>query len=251
VDKPKIDVRDLWKRFDGQGAVIEVLNGVSFQVHDGEFVCFLGPSGSGKSTLLQIIAGFDAPSRGEVLVDGEVVTGPNPKRIYVFQESGIFPWLQVRQNIGLGLGTLNPLERKRIVSHYIEMVGLSGFEAAYPHELSGGMKQRVQVARALAVNPDILYMDEPFGALDSLTRFKIRAELVRIWERERRTILFVTHDIDEAIQLATKVIIITPRPARVQTVIEVSLPRPRDLESGAYLTIKEQICQEMGVPLRI
>lgn len=251
MDKPKIDVRDLWKRFDGQGAVIEVLSGVSFQVHDGEFVCFLGPSGSGKSTLLQIIAGFDAPSRGEVLVDGESVTGPNPKRIYVFQESGIFPWLQVRQNIGLGLGTLNPLERKRIVSHYIEMVGLSGFEAAYPHELSGGMKQRVQVARALAVNPDILYMDEPFGALDSLTRLKIRAELVRIWERERRTILFVTHDIDEAIQLATKVIIMTPRPARVQTVIEVSLPRPRDLESGAYLTIKEQICQEMGVPLRI
>lgn len=251
MDKPKIDVRDLWKRFDGQGAVIEVLSGVSFQVHDGEFVCFLGPSGSGKSTLLQIIAGFDAPSRGEVLVDGEAVTGPNPKRIYVFQESGIFPWLQVRQNIGLGLGTLHPLERKRIVSHYIEMVGLSGFEAAYPHELSGGMKQRVQVARALAVNPDILYMDEPFGALDSLTRLKIRAELVRIWERERRTILFVTHDIDEAIQLATKVIIVTPRPARVQTVIEVSLSRPRDLESGAYLTIKEQICQEMGVPLRI
>lgn len=251
MDKPKIDVRDLWKRFDGQGVPIEVLRGVSFQVYDGEFVCFLGPSGSGKSTLLQIIAGFDAPSRGEVLVDGEAVTGPNPKRIYVFQESGIFPWLQVRQNIGLGLGTLHPLERKRIVSHYIEMVGLSGFEAAYPHELSGGMKQRVQVARALAVNPDILYMDEPFGALDSLTRLKIRAELIRIWERERRTILFVTHDIDEAIQLATKVIIVTPRPARVQTEIEVSLPRPRDLESGAYLTIKEQICQEMGVPLRI
>ncbi len=251
MDRPKIDVRDLWKRFDGQGTSIEVLSGVSFQVHDGEFVCFLGPSGSGKTTLLQIIGGFDAPSRGEVLVDGEVVAGPHPKRIFVFQESGIFPWLQVRQNIGLGLGELPPLERKRIVSHYIEMVGLSGFEAAYPHELSGGMKQRVQVARALAVNPDVLYMDEPFGALDSLTRLKMRAELVRIWERERRTILFVTHDIDEAIQLATTVIVFTPRPTRIQTVIEVPLPRPRDLESPAYLAIKEQICQEMGVPLRI
>ena len=251
MDKPKIDVRDLWKRFDGKGGAIDVLSGVSFQVHDGEFVCFLGPSGSGKTTLLQIIAGFEPPSRGEVLVDGEVVRGPSPKRIFVFQESGVFPWLQVRQNIGLGLGAVNSLARKRIVAHYIEMVGLAGFEAAYPHELSGGMKQRVQVARALAVNPDILYMDEPFGALDSLTRLKIRAELVRIWERERRTILFVTHDIDEAIQLATKVVVLSPRPARVQTATEVSLPRPRDLESAAYLAIKERICQEMGVPLRI
>jgi len=251
VDKPKIEVRDLWKRFDGQGGAIDVLSGVSFQVHDGEFVCFLGPSGSGKTTLLQIIAGFEAPSRGEVLVDGEVVAGPHPKRIFVFQESAVFPWLQVRQNIGLGLTALRPLERKRIVGHYIEMVGLSGFEAAYPHELSGGMKQRVQVARALAVNPDILYMDEPFAALDWLTRFKIRSELIRIWERERRTILFVTHDIDEAIQLATKVIVLSSRPAMVRSVTEVPLPRPRDLESGAYLTIKERICQEMGVPLRI
>jgi NitT/TauT family transport system ATP-binding protein len=251
VDRPKIDVRDLWKRFNGKGGPIDVLTGVSFQVHDGELVCFLGPSGSGKTTLLQIIAGFEAPGRGEVLVDGEVVRGPSPKRIFVFQELGVFPWLKVRQNIGLGLGSLSPLERKRIVSHYIELVGLAGFEAAYPHELSGGMKQRVQVARALAVNPDVLYMDEPFGALDSLTRLKVRAELIRIWERERRTILFVTHDIDEAIQLATKLIVLTPRPARVQTVVEVSLPRPRDLESPAYLAIKEQICQEMGVPLRI
>ena len=251
MDKSKIDVRDLWKRFDGKRGPIDVLTGVSFQVHDGELVCFLGPSGSGKTTLLQIIAGFEPPSRGEVLVDGEVVRAPSPKRIFVFQELGVFPWLQVRQNIGLGLGDLSPLERKRIVSHYIELVGLAGFEAAYPHELSGGMKQRVQVARALAVNPDILYMDEPFGALDSLTRLKIRAELIRIWERERRTILFVTHDIDEAIQLSTKLVVLTARPARVQTVVEVSLPRPRDLESPAYLAIKEQICQEMGVPLRI
>ncbi len=251
MDKPKIEVRDVWKQFPGKGGAIEVLNGVSFQVEDGELVCFLGPSGSGKTTLLQIIAGFEAPSRGEVLVDGDVVAGPSPKRIFVFQESGAFPWLQVRQNVGLGLGAFNSLDRKRIVAHYIEMVGLVGFEAAYPHELSGGMKQRVQVARALAVNPDILYMDEPFGALDSLTRFKIRAELVRIWERERRTILFVTHDIDEAIQLATRVIVLSPRPARIQTVVEVSLPRPRDLESAAYLAIKERICQEMGVPLRI
>jgi NitT/TauT family transport system ATP-binding protein len=251
VDKPKIDVRDVWKRFPAKGGAIEVLSGVSFQVQDGEFVCFLGPSGSGKTTLLQIIAGFEPPSQGEVLVDGEVVAGPSPKRIFVFQESGAFPWLQARQNVGLGLRGLSPLERKRIVNHYIEMVGLGGFEAAYPHELSGGMKQRVQVARALAVNPDILYMDEPFGALDSLTRLKMRAELVRIWERERRTILFVTHDIDEAIQLATKVVVLSPRPARIQTAIEVSLPRPRDLESAAYLAIKERICQEMGVPLRI
>ena len=167
----KVRIRDLNMRF----AAIDVLQHIDLDVPEGEFVCFLGPSGCGKSTLLNILAGFLQPTSGEVAIDGQPVTGPDPRRIFVFQERGVFPWLTVEGNIGFGLFRLSEEERRKRIAHYVQLVGLSGFERAFPRELSGGMKQRVEVARALAVNPDVLYLDEPFGALDSITRLQMRA----------------------------------------------------------------------------
>jgi len=211
----------------------------------------VGPSGCGKSTLLNIVGGFLQATAGQVLVEGVPVTGPDPRRIFVFQENGVFPWLNVRENIGFGLRGKERAEKERIVRHYTEMVGLSCFEPAYPAELSGGMRQRVEIARALAANPDIIYMDEPFGALDFITRLKMRADLVRIWEHERKTILFVTHDIEEAVQLADRVLIMSRRPATIREVIEVDLPRPRDLDSPGYLEKRDRIFAAMGMSLGV
>ena len=230
---------------------INVLERVNLQVRAGEFVCIVGPSGCGKSTLLNIIAGFLQQTRGEVLVEGEPVTGPDPQRIFVFQENGVFPWLTVRENIGFGLSQSSEAERTKTVAHYTDMVGLLGFEAAYPRELSGGMRQRVEIARALAANPDIIYMDEPFGALDFITRLKMRSDLTRIWQAEKKTILFVTHDIEEAVQLADRVLVMSRRPATVQTIIDVELPRPRDLDSAGYLHTRDAIFEAMGMSVRI
>ena len=166
--------------FSRDGSGVPVLDDISLDVGEGEFVCLLGPSGCGKTTMLNVLAGFIAPSSGRVLIDGEPVTGPDPRRIFVFQERGVFPWLTVEGNIGFGLFTLDRRERRRRIAHYVKLVGLEGLEQAYPQELSGGMKQRVEVARALAVNPDLLFLDEPFGALDSITRLIMRGELLRI-----------------------------------------------------------------------
>jgi NitT/TauT family transport system ATP-binding protein len=244
-----ISVRDLWMTYPGkrQGDPTHVLERINLEVREGEFVCIVGPSGCGKTTLLNIIAGFSRASRGEVLVEGEPVQGPDRRRIFIFQEGGVFPWLTVRENIGFGLDRLQGSDRNALIHHYVEMVGLNGFERSYPRELSGGMRQRVEIARALAANPEILYMDEPFGALDYITRFKMRADLVRIWEAERKTILFVTHDIDEAVQLAGRVLVMSRRPSTVQEDVEVDLPRPRDLNSPAYLERRERIFNAMGV----
>ena len=182
---PLIDVRDAWMSFPGkQGQSIDVLERVSMQVRAGEFVCIVGPSGCGKSTLLNILGGFLQQVRGEVRIEGAPVARPDPGRIFVFQENGVFPWLTVEQNAGFGLWRSPPAERDERVRHYIKMVGLVGFEKAYPRELSGGMRQRVEIARALAANARVLFMDEPFGALDFLTRLKMRADLVRIWQAE-------------------------------------------------------------------
>ena len=173
--------------------------------------------------------------------------GPDRRRIFIFQEGGVFPWLTVRENIGFGLDRIHGSDRDGVIQHYVEMIGLSGFERSYPRELSGGMRQRVEIARALAANPEILYMDEPFGALDYITRFKMRDDLVRIWEAERKTILFVTHDIDEAVQLAGRVLVMSRRPATIQEDVDIDLPRPRDLNSAAYLERREQIFAAMGM----
>jgi ABC-type nitrate/sulfonate/bicarbonate transport system ATPase subunit/flavin-dependent dehydrogenase len=257
-DTPKITVENLWIEFPdhhragrpskgSEHAVVPVLHDINLEVRDGEFVCIVGPSGCGKSTLLNIIGGFLKATRGQVLIDGQSVTGPDLRRIFIFQENGVFPWLTVEDNIGFGLSHKPPEERKRVVAHYIEMVGLTGFENSYPREISGGMKQRVEIARALAADPDIIYMDEPFGALDFLTRLNMRAELIRIWQREKKTVLFVTHDVEESVQLADRIVVMSPRPSCVRTIIENKLPRPRDLDAPEYLSIRDDVFEIMGL----
>jgi ABC-type nitrate/sulfonate/bicarbonate transport system ATPase subunit len=248
--KPPVVLRELSVTFPGQRGAppLRVLDRISLEVRTGEFVCLVGPSGCGKSTILNVLGGFQTATGGEALVDGEPVRGPDPRRIFVFQESGVFPWLTVEGNIGFGLLRKSASERKTVVAHYVAMVGLAGFERAYPRELSGGMRQRVELARALAADPEIIYMDEPFGALDYLTRLKMRADLVRIWQRERKTILFVTHDIDEAVQLADRVVVLGPRPATIRDVVPIDLPRVRDQNCAAYLEARARILTAMGVP---
>lgn len=237
--------------FSRDGNSVPVLEDISLQVREGEFVCLLGPSGCGKSTLLNVVAGFLAPNEGRVLIDGEAVHGPDPRRIFVFQERGVFPWLTVEGNIGFGLFRLSREERARRIEHYVQLVGLQGFEKAYPQELSGGMKQRLEVARALAVNPDMLFLDEPFGALDSITRLIMRRELLRIWEAERKTIIFVTHDIEEAVQLADRVIVMSARPAKIQTIVDIDIDHPRDISASRYLELRDGIFEQIGLAHKV
>jgi len=237
--------------FHRGGETISVLEKINLAVADGEFVCLLGPSGCGKSTLLNTMAGFLSPTSGEVRVDNQIVQGPDPRRIFVFQERGVFPWLTVEGNIAFGLANLTREERERRIAHYVQMVGLQGFEKAYPSELSGGMKQRLEVARALAVNPDMLLLDEPFGALDSITRLTMRQELLRIWQTERKTIVFVTHDIDEAVQLADRVVVMSARPASIQQIVTIDIPHPRDISSARYLELRDGIFAQIGLAHKI
>ena len=250
-DRAKLSIRSLGMVFRSEGKETPVLDNVDLDVHEGELVCILGPSGCGKSTLLNIVGGFLSPTSGSVTIDEEPVSGPDPRRIFVFQERGVFPWLTVEGNIGFGLGKLPAAERRERIAHYVRLVGLSGFETAYPQELSGGMKQRVEVARALAVNPDMLYLDEPFGALDSITRLVIRSELLRIWEAEKKTILFVTHDIDESVQLADRVVVMSSRPATIRRIVEIDMPHPRDLSSRRYLELRDSILGEIGLAHKV
>jgi NitT/TauT family transport system ATP-binding protein len=252
AEELSVAVRDVWMTFRTPhgGAEVRVLERINVEARRGEFVCFVGPSGCGKTTLLNIIAGFLAATRGEVLVGGERVCRPDRRRIFIFQEGATFPWLTVRDNVGFGLAFMSGAERRRVVDHYIDLVGLNGFERSYPRELSGGMRQRVEIARALAAGPEALYMDEPFGALDFFTRLKMRADLLRIWQRERKTILFVTHEVDEAVQMADRVVVLGRRPATVQLVVPVALPRPRDPDSAAYLQTRARILGAIGLGLR-
>ena len=247
----KLQVENLNIVFTRDGKTTPVLQDINLGVSGGEFVCVVGPSGCGKSTLLNVMSGFLSPTSGSVKIDGEVVRGPDPRRMFVFQERGVFPWLTVEGNIGFGLFKLPAAERKQRVAHYIKMVGLQGFEESYPAELSGGMKQRLEVARALAVNPDMLYLDEPFGALDSITRHIMRGELLRIWEAERKTIVFVTHDIDEAVQMADRVVVLSARPAVIQEIVSIDIPHPRDISSPRYLELRDGILQQIGLAHKI
>jgi ABC-type nitrate/sulfonate/bicarbonate transport system ATPase subunit len=251
VEKNKLQANHIHMVFSRDGKSTSVLNDISLTVEEGEFVCLLGPSGCGKSTLLSTMAGFLSPTSGEITIDGEAVHGPDPRRIFVFQERGVFPWLTVEGNIAFGLFHLPAAERDQRVAHYIKMVGLEGFEKAYPPALSGGMKQRLEVARALAVNPDMLFLDEPFGALDSITRLVMRAELLRIWQAERKTIIFVTHDIDEAVQLADRVVVMSARPAIIQQIVDIDIPHPRDISSPRYLELRDGIFQQIGLAHKI
>jgi NitT/TauT family transport system ATP-binding protein len=245
--RSKVVLSSVSKEFAGRGGTLPVLQDVSLEVREGEFLCLLGPSGCGKSTLLNIVGGFERPTSGRVTIDDEPVTGPDPRRVFVFQEYGIFPWATVRDNVALGLRKRDAAERDRLVQATIDLVGLTGFEHSYPFELSGGMKQRVEVARALAVSPDVIYMDEPFGALDSLTRLGMRAELIRIWQAERKTILFVTHDVDESVQLADRIVVFSDRPARITEIVTVGMKHPREIASAEYVAVKNRLYDLLGV----
>src|SRR6201996_4724043 len=247
----KLVVEHVGMTFTRDGKSLPVLEEIDLDVRTGEFLCIVGPSGCGKSTLLNLMGGFLPPTRGTIRIDGEAVRGPDPRRIFVFQERGVFPWLTVEGNIGFGLFKLDRSERQQRVAHYIKMVGLEGFEKAYPPALSGGMKQRLEVARALAVNPDMLFLDEPFGALDSITRLVMRGELLRIWQAERKTIIFVTHDIDEAVQLADRVVVMSARPATIQQIVNIDIPHPRDISSARYLELRDGIFEQIGLAHKI
>ena len=248
---PKLRADHLGVVYDRDGQSMPVLEDINLEVSNGEFICLVGPSGCGKSTLLNTMAGFLSPTSGSVAIDGETVVGPDPRRILVFQERGVFPWLTVEGNIGFGLSKLPRAEREQRIAHYVKTVRLEGFENSYPSDLSGGMKQRLQVARALAVNPDILFLDEPFGALDSITRVIMRGELLRIWQAERRTILFVTHDIDEAVQLADRVVVLSSRPARIQDVLAIDIAHPRNISSPRYLGLRDELLKQIGLAYEI
>jgi NitT/TauT family transport system ATP-binding protein len=227
-----VSVRGVSKTFVSSRKIVEALHPVDLEVAAGEFVCFLGPSGCGKSTLLSIIAGLEEASGGTVWANGKEVTGPGTDRIQLFQEAALFPWLDVQHNIAFGLQQMGipAQKRKEITQRFIELVHLKGFERSYVHELSGGMRQRAAIARALAIDPQILLMDEPFGALDAMTRDRLHEELESIWSQTRKTILFVTHNVREAVALGDRVIVFAPRPGRIIDEFKIDLPRPRSLE---------------------
>lgn len=221
---------------------------VNLEIEKGEFICLLGPSGCGKSTLLNLIAGFDKPTSGFVKVNGEAVTRPSENRITIFQNYGLLPWRNVLRNVELGLEAkkIPKKERRRIAEEYIELVGLSSYKHHYPAQLSGGMQQRVALARALAVDPEILLMDEPFGALDAMTRMSMQDEIERLWQEKKKTIIFVPHDIEEAVFLADRIVIMTPSPGRIKSIIKVPLGRKRDRTSADFLEIRDRVFEEFG-----
>lgn len=241
-----LEVKNLCKRYATPQGEVTALNDISFKTHRREFVCVIGPSGCGKSTLIRILAGLESYSGGEVLLDGKPVTGPGPDRGMVFQGYTLFPWRTVKKNVmfGLEMNNRGKMESESEALQWIELVGLGKFADAYPHQLSGGMKQRVAIARALANQPRILLMDEPFGALDAQTRGKMQAHLLEIWKNIDITILFITHDLDEAIFLADRILVLKAHPGEVQELIEVPVPRPRNagqLLSEEFLAIKARL----------
>jgi NitT/TauT family transport system ATP-binding protein len=241
----KIVVNNIKKNFKE----LPVVGGVSLDVKDGEFVAIVGPSGCGKSTLMKIIAGFEPPSEGEVRIDGTVRRGPSPKGISISQHGSVFPWLTVQQNLMFGLNGDGHGDKAALADHYAAMVGLKGFENSYPHELSGGMLKRVELARAFVVKPEILYMDEPFSALDALMNLKMRTELLRILEEERHTVLLITHDVEEALFMADRILVLSPRPTKIQATFDVPHPHPRKLSRPEFQEMKEQILRELGVTI--
>lgn len=230
----RIELRDICKTFIGRKQTTIALEQIQLSIAEGEFVCLVGPSGCGKSTLLNIIAGLEKPDSGEVLISGEPINGPGRDRMVMFQEHALFPWLDVLDNVLFGLKLkpgLAAKERLEVAKYYLQLVGLEHVEKSNIHELSGGMKQRVAFARVLAPNPRVLLMDEPFAALDALTREQLYGDIQRIWQARRKTIVFVTHNVREAVCLGDRVILFSPNPGRISQEFEVPLPRPRDINS--------------------
>jgi len=245
--RTKIEVRDLRKSFASDQGHLAVIENVSLSVGDGEFVAIVGPSGCGKSTLLNMIAGFIAPDSGSVIIDGVPRGRPNSKGILISQQGSVFPWLTVRENLTFGLNGHAPAASIEIADRYVDIVGLRGFEDSYPHELSGGMLKRTELARALAVKPEILYMDEPFSALDALMSLRMRNELLRILVQERHTVMLITHDVEEAIHLADRILVLSSRPARIQATFDVPFPHPRKLSNADAQELRVAILEELGV----
>jgi len=241
--KKKIVVDGISKQF----GELSVVGGVSLDVGDGEFVAIVGPSGCGKSTLLNIIAGFERPDQGTIRIDGVKPNGPSKNGIMISQNGSVFPWLTVQENLMFGLNGAGHADKVALADRYIAMVGLAGFEAAYPYELSGGMLKRVELARALVVKPEILYMDEPFSALDALMSLRMQIELRRILDEERHTVLLITHDVEEAIYLADRILVLSPRPTMIQTTFHVDLPHPRKLSSPEAQGLREAILKKLGL----
>lgn len=242
-EKIKLEAVNVTKIFDDGKRKVTALENFNLEVRENEFTVIVGPTGCGKSTFLYLVAGFEEPTKGEILLDGKPLTKPGPDRGFVFQEPNLYPWRTVLGNIMFGLEIMGVPKEDAVkkAMYYVNMVGLKGFENAYPHTLSGGMKQRVGIARALAYNPKILLMDEPFGALDAQTRKVMQQELMKIWEKAKKTVVFVTHSVIEAVYLADTIIVMTARPGRVKGIIDVNLPRPRSYTDEKYLAIRKKV----------
>jgi len=255
----KIVIRDVSLTYQGRnskhGDVI-ALQDINFSIYENEIVTVIGPSGCGKTTLLFLMAGLLKPTRGEILVDGEKVTGPNSQRAMVFQEDAVFAWLTVTGNLeyGLKLKGVSSSKQKEIVLHYIKLVGLEGFENAYPKELSGGMKKKVDIARCYAINPTVLLMDEPFGSLDVITKERMQMELLRIWRTERKTVCFITHDIEEALFISQRIVILSARPGKVKRIVKVPFKEDRDLSlktSTKFQDLRKELWYEISAEVKI
>ena len=245
--RPTLAIKGLSKRFTRGEQTVEALADVNLTVNKGEFVCLIGASGCGKSTLLRIIAGFETASAGDVEMYGTAITGPGPERGMVFQDFALFPWLTVKENVGFGPRQRGLPKQKldEIAARYTEMVGLSSFADYYPSQLSGGMKQRVAIARVLANDCEVLLMDEPFGALDALTREKLQLELLEIWQRTHVTVIFVTHSVEEAVLLADRVVVMTAGPGRIEHDTRIPLARPRDVSAIDFNQVRRDITQRL------
>ena len=249
IEAASLIVRDVRKCFPAPENPLsrrQVLDGISFSLAQGELVSLVGPSGCGKSTLLRLIAGLDSTDEGELLIGSEPISAPNAERGLVFQDPNLFPWLTVRRNIEAGLAARGVLrERRNEVDEFMRLVGLETFANAYPHHLSGGMAQRVALARALINHPKVLLLDEPLGALDAFTRMRMQDEVLRLWENRRTTMLLVTHDIDEAIYMSDRILIMTPAPGRIDHEIDIDLARPRDRTSDSFLRFRSEILEHL------
>lgn len=239
--RPLIEVSQVTRRFETKSGPNLVLDHINLNIYEGDFICVVGPSGCGKTTLLNILGGLDSPDSGSVTFNGHPIKGPSPERGVIFQQYALFPWKTVIENVafGLKLQGISKRQRHERALHYLDLVGLSRFKNAYPKELSGGMKQRVAIARAYAVNPQILLMDEPFGALDAQTRGQLQEELLRTWEREKKTVFFITHDVEEAVILANRVIMMRANPGGIKEEVRVDLPYPRNQETKLHETFTQ------------
>lgn len=244
-----LSINKLNKQYSVKGCALSILENISLSISPGEFVSIVGTSGCGKSTLLRLIIGLENDYQGSILLDGTQIAGTSLERGIVFQEHRLFPWLTVEQNVGLALAnsSLSPAEKRRSIQEHIELVGLVGFEKAYPYQLSGGMSQRVAIARGLVNRPEILLLDEPFGALDAMTKYKLQNELQHIWQAEGITMILVTHDVEEAVYLGDRVVVMEPRPGRIRRIVPVPLERPRNRTSLEFVRIKEEILAEFGI----